>query len=104
MAFADADGVIRLWNRAAENLLGYPADAVVGRRVDIFIPPEMHELHWAGYERAMTSGRLRNTTLLLGMLGADGQVVNTDCIGSLVFDDNGQAIGFCIVMRPADSA
>jgi hypothetical protein len=62
----------------------------------------MHELHWAGYERAMTTGRLNSTALLLGMIGAGGEVVNADCIGSLVFDDDGRTLGFTIVMRSAE--
>src|SRR5947207_15941847 len=34
------DGLITSWNRAAERIFGWPADAVVGHHVSVIIPPE----------------------------------------------------------------
>ena len=59
VVFADRDGVIRIWNEAASKLLGYAPEQAIGRRVDLFIPPEYHELHWAGFNRAVACGRTR---------------------------------------------
>src|SRR5678815_2021838 len=36
--FAGRDGLIRLWNRGAELLFGYPAADVVGQSLDVIIP------------------------------------------------------------------
>src|SRR5438876_1671173 len=34
------DGTIRSWNAGAEQLYGYRADEIVGKSVDILVPPE----------------------------------------------------------------
>ena len=38
------DGIIRTWNKGAENLFGYRADEIVGKSILLLIPPEcVHE-------------------------------------------------------------
>jgi PAS domain S-box-containing protein len=39
----DLDGKVRSWNPAAEQLYGFPADEMVGRNVEILIPPRLRE-------------------------------------------------------------
>ena len=36
----DLDGIIRTWNRGAERLFGYKAEEVIGKSIDILIPPD----------------------------------------------------------------
>lgn len=36
----ELDGTIRTWNRAAETVYGYTSEEMVGRSVNVFIPPE----------------------------------------------------------------
>src|SRR3954451_17697192 len=57
VVFADRDGIVRVWNAGAEQLLGYPAGHAIGRRIDLIVPPEYRELHWAGFDRAIATGR-----------------------------------------------
>ncbi len=38
VVFADRDGVIRRWNRAAETLFGYPAAEALGQTLDLIVP------------------------------------------------------------------
>jgi PAS domain S-box-containing protein len=57
LVFADRDGANRIWNEAASKLLGYAPEQAIGRRVGLFIPPGYHELHWAGFNRAVACGR-----------------------------------------------
>jgi len=35
--FADRDGIIRLWNRAAEGIFGYPEEEAIGQSLDLII-------------------------------------------------------------------
>ncbi|USI74629.1 EAL domain-containing protein [Sphingomonas morindae] len=47
----DRAGVIRFWNRAAEQVFGYAAAEVLGRDLDCIIPPAMVDAHHRGFER-----------------------------------------------------
>ena len=59
MIFADREGAIRLWNRAAEALFGYAAAEVLGGSLDVIIPERLRGAHWAGYRRAITTGETK---------------------------------------------
>ncbi|MCA9728946.1 MAG: PAS domain S-box protein [Candidatus Eisenbacteria bacterium] len=55
------DGTIRLSNRHAEQLFGYQAHELKGRRVDTLIPPELganHENHLKGFFSAPTQRQM----------------------------------------------
>ena len=54
--FADRDGIIRLWNRAAEGIFGYTEAEAVGQSLDLIIPERQREAHWKGYARVMLDG------------------------------------------------
>jgi PAS domain S-box-containing protein len=53
--YARADGGIGFWNAGAEALFGYSQEEVLGKRVDLVVPPEYRAMHWAGFERAIGS-------------------------------------------------
>jgi PAS domain S-box-containing protein len=60
IAFADAEGVIRFWSPGAERLFGYAAADAVGRSLDLIVPEQFREQHWAGFRRALSTGAARN--------------------------------------------
>lgn len=43
IVFADREGVIRLWNRRAEEVFGYTAGDALGQTLDIIIPEGLRE-------------------------------------------------------------
>jgi len=53
MIVADATGTIRSWNRGAEMLFGHAAEAALRHRVDLVVPHQYREMHWAGFTRTM---------------------------------------------------
>src|SRR5262245_39392876 len=57
--YADRDGKIRLWNRAAVAMFGYEAAEALGSSIDIIVPERLREPHWRGFNAAMASGALR---------------------------------------------
>ncbi len=57
--YADREGIIRLWNAAAERLFGYTSAEAVGRSLDLIIPEPMRDRHWQGYFRVMETGVTR---------------------------------------------
>jgi DNA polymerase family A len=52
LVFAEVTGVIRIWNSGAEALFGHRAEDVVGQTLDLIVPPEYRERHWAGFRAA----------------------------------------------------
>jgi PAS domain S-box-containing protein len=49
----DANGVITMWNGAAEKIFGYSKDEAVGRFITTFIPERYREAHEAGMKRML---------------------------------------------------
>jgi PAS domain S-box-containing protein len=73
---ADADGAILLWSGDVEELIGYSAVEVLGRPVDVIIPPGYRDRHWRGFHAAMDTGTARSegTSAKIPVLRADGSV------------------------------
>ena len=66
---ADHQGVITLWNKAAQEIFGFSAAEAVGEPLTLIIPDRFHEAHLRGLERAKTTGRgkvLGQTVELMG--------------------------------------
>ena len=74
---ADTDGVIRHWGDDVEAVLGYSAAQAIGQRVDLVIPPALHRLHWRGFDKAMSTGKMRRpgATVKVPAVHRDGSIV-----------------------------
>jgi len=99
---ADPQGVIRLWNRRAEEVFGYPAQEAVGATLDIIIPERLRERHWAGWRRAMATGETRyRPGHLLGVPARrkDGATVSIEFTIALLKDEKGQVTWVVAVLR-----
>src|SRR6185437_12448467 len=59
IVYADADGIIRFWNRGAERIFGFSAAEASGQSLDIIIPENQRARHWKGYRAVMKSGASR---------------------------------------------
>lgn len=59
LIFTTVSGNIVLWNRAAAALFGFEKDEAIGQSLDLIIPPHLRNAHWAGFEAAVESGRLK---------------------------------------------
>jgi PAS domain S-box-containing protein len=57
--YADAEGLIRFWNRGAQRIFGFAADEAVGRSLDLIIPDKLRERHWQGYRQVIETGTSR---------------------------------------------
>ena len=45
IVYADAEGIIRFWNRAASRLFGYEEAEALGQSLDIIIPEKLRQRH-----------------------------------------------------------
>jgi len=74
---ADANGRIRTWNRAAEAILGWSAEEVAGRPLEVIIPERFRAAHRAGLGRVAAGGehRVIGRTVELAAIRRDGQEI-----------------------------
>ena len=98
---SDRDGMIRLWNRAAEAMFGYPAGEAVGQSLDIIIPERFREQHWEGYHKVLETGVTRYGTELLAVPGIrkDGERISLEFSISILSDEAGERMGFAAILR-----
>jgi PAS domain S-box-containing protein len=99
--FADRQGMIQVWNNAAADLFGYPADEVIGRSLDIIIPEHLRHAHWEGFGRAVASGFTKHGRRALKTRAAnkDGQRLYVSLAFSIVSDRHGKVIGAMATAR-----
>ena len=98
---ADADGVIRFWNPAAETMFGHSRDQAIGSTLDILVPEAQRPAHWDGYSRTMATGETRYAarTLSVPALRADGSRLSVAFTVSLIHAADGSVAGIGAVMR-----
>lgn len=99
--FADRDGIIRMWNKGAERIFGFPAEQAIGQSLDLIIPEKLRERHWEGYHKTMSTGETRYGTELLAVpaMHLDGSRLSTEFSIVMVLDDGNKPFGIAAIMR-----
>lgn len=99
--FADRDGIIRLWNRAAEGIFGYTEAEAVGQSLDLIVPERQRELHWKGYGKAMLDGvtKYGSETLSVPAVTKDGERISIEFTINLLRDGDGKVLGPVAILR-----
>jgi PAS domain S-box-containing protein len=97
----DPEGIIRLWNHAAERLFGHPATEAVGQNLDLIIPDKQQNRHWEGYRQTIATGRTRYADSLLSVPAThrDGRRLSLEFSVALLRDDAGRISGIAAIMR-----
>lgn len=98
---SDREGIIRFWNRGAEQMFGHTAAEAVGQSLDLIIPENLRDRHWEGYRRVMASGETKYKTGLLSSPGVrkDGSRVSLEFSMVLLHDEAGEMQGCASIMR-----
>jgi PAS domain S-box-containing protein len=101
MLFADREGVIRFWNRRAEDMFGYAASEAVGLPLDIIIPERWRERHAHGYRQAMATGSTRyaRNVLAVPAVRKDGARLSIEFTIVLVRDCDDTVVGAAAVIQ-----
>jgi PAS domain S-box-containing protein len=97
----DPEGIIRLWNHAAERLFGHAAAEAVGQSLDLIIPEKQQNRHWEGYRQTMATGRTRYADSLLSVPAThrDGRRLSIEFSVALLRDEAGRISGISAIMR-----
>ena len=99
--FADREGIIRLWNRGAEEMFGFPAVEALGQSLDLIIPENLRDRHNRGYQKAMASGSSKYTRDLLAVPARrrDGTRISVEFTVVLVRGEGGEILGTGAIIR-----
>ncbi|HZZ37325.1 MAG TPA: PAS domain S-box protein [Caulobacteraceae bacterium] len=99
VVIADADGVIRFWSAGAQKAFGYCAAQAVGETLELIVPAEYRDAHWAGFRRAVESGAaaLEGQISPFPVLRADGDIATSPGRLTLVRRAGGQVIAAMVV-------
>ena len=95
IVFAGTDGVIQVWNSAAERIFGFPAKDAVGKDLNIIIPESLQDRHWTGYDRALADGdtKYRGQLLPTKARRMDGSEIYVELSFAIVHSADGAVIG-----------
>lgn len=88
--YADAEGIIRVWNHASEEMFGFSAAEAIGQSLDLIIPERLREAHWRGFHAALAAGKTKH----------GGKPTRTKALnkaGESIFAE----VSFCVVEDPA---
>jgi PAS domain S-box-containing protein len=101
IVYSDRFGIIQLWNKGAELMLGFSAEEAIGQSLNIFIPEAQRARHWDGYFRVMETGESRYVTDLLAApaLKKDGSRISTEFSVTIIRNSEGEIDGVAAVLR-----
>jgi PAS domain S-box-containing protein len=93
--FADRDGIIRVWNAAAERIFGFTADSAIGQDLNIIVPESLRDAHWTGYDRALAAGdtKYRGQALPTKATRTDGSQNYVELSFAIIHGSGGDVIG-----------
>jgi PAS domain S-box-containing protein len=99
--FTDRQGLVRLWNRAAEAMFGYSAHEALGQSLDLIVPERFRARHWEGYRRVMATGVTVYGQRLLAVpaMRKDGRRISIEFSIALLKDESGAVTGAAAVVR-----
>lgn len=98
---ADRDGVITLWNPAAERLFGFAEAEALGQSLDLIIPEKQRNSHWDGYRKTMKTGQTRyaTDTLRVPAIDKQGRRLSVAFTVALLYSAERKVTGIVAVMR-----
>jgi PAS domain S-box-containing protein len=94
-----SDGVVMSWNEGATHLYGHPAETMLGRSIEVVIPPEDWPAERARYARVV-AGQAESGYHSV-RVRADGRRIEVIVSMSPLSDDTGVVVGLASVSRPA---
>lgn len=102
LVVADGSGRIVQWGLAAEEMFGYPPEAVVGHdELDLLIPTGDHT-QARSFQTAVASGR--SVTGSFRVRHQDGSLIDVDLMACPVSDPGGQGSGVLVLCADASEA
>lgn len=101
----DQDGVIQGWNEGAEKLFGYESAEAVGKNLDLIIPDQYRDRHWAAFPAALKRGKttFQPMTSQIPLRCKDGSIRYFPARLTIVLDADNRAVGAVGVFSAEDN-
>jgi PAS domain S-box-containing protein len=98
---SDTDGIITMWNPAAERIFGFTEIEALGQSLDLIIPESQRNSHWDGYRRTMHTGETRYATDVLRVpaIHKEGHRLSIAFTVALLYSAEQQVTGIVAVVR-----
>lgn len=100
--YADAQGRIQFWNSGAVRIFGFSEPEAIGRSLDIIIPENLRERHWAGFNETMRTAKSHyqaGALLAVPALRKDGSRISVEFTVVPFRHQAGGMLGIAAVMR-----
>lgn len=100
--YSDAAGRIRFWNKGVERIFGFRESEALGQSLDIIIPRNLRQRHWAGYDGTMRTGITRygaGDVLAVPAIRNDGSRLSVEFTILPFRDGSGAMVGIAAVLR-----
>lgn len=93
----DTQGIIQTWNRGAERLFGYSAEEVIGKPVNILIPPDRQDEEPGILERIRRDEHIDHYETV--RVRKDGSLIDVSLTVSPLKDARGRVVGASKIAR-----
>jgi PAS domain S-box-containing protein len=104
VVLVDTEGTIRYLSQAMADLIGHSPEEVLGHSLDLLVPPDYRQRHWAGFRSVMASGTaaLEGMAASIPVLCADGEVRRWPGRFTVVRDPRGKPVGAAATLAPPE--
>ena len=98
---SDPQGIITLWNPAAERIFGFTQKEAIGQSLDLIIPEPQRKRHWEGYEQTMKTGETRyaSDVLRVPAITRHDKRISIAFTVALLFGEDQKVCGIVAVVR-----
>ena len=98
--FADANEIIKIWNKKAELVFGYTSEEAIGRPLAIIIPDRFLSRHQDGYKGVMKTGvtAYDDEVLSVPAKRKDGSTISIEFSVSIIREKGG-ILGVLAIIR-----
>lgn len=100
--YANAQGRIQFWNSGAVRIFGFSEPEAIGRSLDIIIPENLRQRHWAGFNETMRTGKSHyqaGALLAVPALRKDGSRISVEFTVIPFRHEGGGMLGIGAVIR-----
>lgn len=104
IVYADAAGLIQVWNSGAVRMFGFTEQEALGRSLDLIIPANLRDRHWSGFHETMRTGQTRygdGQILSVPAVRNDGTRISVEFSIVPFAGDDGRMVGIAAIMRDA---